>query len=45
MQKASIMQGSNQLRIDLRSLANGAYSLSVDWNDGQTKKNVQVLKQ
>ncbi len=45
IQKATVLQGSNQLSIDLRSLANGVYLLSVDWNNGQMKKAVQVLKQ
>lgn len=45
MQKATVLQGSNQLSIDIRSLAKGVYSLSADWNNGQTKKTVQVLKQ
>ncbi len=45
VQKATVLPGSNQLSMDMQSLANGAYSLSVFWNDGQTKKTVQVLKQ
>lgn len=44
-QKSNLSQGNNQLSIDMRSLANGVYSLSVDWNNGQMKKAVQVLKQ
>lgn len=45
LQKVTVLQGSNQLSIDIGSLANGIYSLSIDWNNGQTKKVVQVLKQ
>jgi hypothetical protein len=44
VQSATVLQGSNQLSADMRSLANGMYSLSVDWNNGQMKKVIQVLK-
>jgi len=44
-QKSTLLQGNNQLGIDMRSLSNGIYSLSVNWNNGQMKKTVQVLKQ
>ncbi|HEV8283037.1 MAG TPA: T9SS type A sorting domain-containing protein [Chitinophagaceae bacterium] len=45
MQKSTVLPGSNQLRIDTRSLANGVYSLHVDWNHGQIQKAIQVIKQ
>jgi hypothetical protein len=45
MQKATVLRGSNQLSIDIGSLANGVYHLSAEWNNGQTRKSVQVLKQ
>ena len=45
MQSATLLQGSNQLSVDIRSLANGVYSVSADWNNGQMKKAVQVVKQ
>ena len=45
MQRDMILQGSNQLSVDMRSLSRGIYSLSIDWNNGQMKKTVQVLKQ
>jgi hypothetical protein len=44
-QKSTLLHGNNQLSIDMRSLTNGVYSLSVNWNKGQMKKTVQVLKQ
>jgi Secretion system C-terminal sorting domain len=44
-QRAILLQGSNQLAIDMKPLANGIYSLSVYWNKGQMKKTVQVVKQ
>jgi hypothetical protein len=45
IQRATVLQGSNQLSVDMKSMANGVYSLYVDWNNGQMKKTVQVLKQ
>lgn len=44
VQRATVLQGSNQLNVDMRSLASGVYSLSVEWNNGQMKKAIQVLK-
>ena len=43
-QNATVLQGNNQLGIDMRSMAKGVYSLTVYWNNGQTKQTVQVLK-
>jgi Secretion system C-terminal sorting domain len=45
IQKNTVVQGSNQFIVDMRSLANGIYSLSVEWNSGQMKKILQVVKQ
>ena len=45
IQSATVLQGSNQLSIDMRSMAKGVYSLTVYWNNGQTKQTAQVLKQ
>jgi len=45
LQQASVLQGNNQLRVDIGSLANGIYTLSADWNEGQTKESVRILKQ
>ena len=44
-QKSTLLQGNNQVSINMRSLADGIYSLSVEWNNGQMKKTVQLLKQ
>ena len=44
-QKAMLLPGSNQLNLDMRSLPSGVYSLSVQWNNGQTERTTQVLKQ
>ena len=44
-QQATVLQGSNQLPVDMRSLVNGVYLVSADWDNGQMKKTVQVVKQ
>lgn len=45
MQKTTILQGSNQLKMEIGSLARGVYTLRAEWDNGQEKKAVQVLKQ
>jgi hypothetical protein len=45
IQSATVLQGSNQLSVGMQSLANGVYSLSLYWNNGQSKKTMQILKQ
>ena len=45
MQRAMVLQGSNQFNVDMKTLASGVYSVSIDWNNGQMKKTVQVWKQ
>jgi hypothetical protein len=45
IQKANILRGSNQLSVDMVPYANGIYPVSVDWNNGQTKKTTQIVKQ
>jgi len=44
---ANLLRGSNQLKLDMITLANGIYSVLVEWNDGQIKirKSVQIAKQ
>jgi len=44
IQKANLLQGANQLTLDLKSLPRGVYSISINWNNGQAKKAVQVVK-
>jgi hypothetical protein len=44
-QQATVLQGSNQLNVDMRSLVNGIYLVSADWDNGQMKKTAQVVKQ
>jgi hypothetical protein len=45
LQSATVLQGNNQFNVDMKSMANGVYSLTMYWNNGQTKQTVQVLKQ
>jgi hypothetical protein len=45
MQKATILQGSNQLKVDFATLSNGVYILQAEWNNGAYKKEVQLMKQ
>jgi hypothetical protein len=44
-QKTTLLQGSNQINIDMKNLAKGIYHLVTEWNGGQMKKAVQVVKQ
>ena len=45
LQNTSVLQGSNHINIDMKSLANGIYHLLVKYNNGQTQKTIQILKQ
>ena len=45
IQSATVLRGSNQLNVGMQFLANGVYSLAVYWNNGQSKKTMQILKQ
>jgi len=45
IQRDMALQGNNQFSVDMKPFASGVYSVSIDWNNGQMKKNVQVLKQ
>ncbi len=43
----NLLRGSNQLKLDMITLANGIYSVLVEWNDGliKIKKTLQIVKQ
>lgn len=45
LQQVNILRGSNQLAVDVTTLAKGFYSIMVDWHSGQIKKTIQVAKQ
>ncbi|MBC7868361.1 MAG: T9SS type A sorting domain-containing protein [Gloeobacteraceae cyanobacterium ES-bin-316] len=44
-QQTTILQGSNQVSLDMKGLAGRTYHLSAEWNNGQMKKTAQVAKQ
>lgn len=44
-QYLSLSAGINQVRIDIKSLANGTYYLSAEWNNGTVKQTAQLIKQ
>jgi hypothetical protein len=43
--KTELLPGSNQVNVDMKTLATGMYQLVIEWNNGQSKKTVQVIKQ
>ncbi|MEP7232879.1 MAG: T9SS type A sorting domain-containing protein [Ginsengibacter sp.] len=45
VQRETVLQGSNQFRINTSSLPQGSYLLSAEWNNGQNKKAMQIIKQ
>jgi len=45
VQKATVLQGSKHLSVDVKLFAKGIYHLSVEWNNGQIQKTMQVVKQ
>ena len=44
-QAANVLPGINQMNINIKSLPNGPYTISVDWNNGQTRRITQLIKQ
>lgn len=44
LQKANIVQGNNQLLINVKFLPAGQYHLSATWNNGRMQKAVQLIK-
>ncbi|HEY0679938.1 MAG TPA: T9SS type A sorting domain-containing protein [Chitinophagaceae bacterium] len=44
-QKVPVLRGSNQFSVDLGGLTSGVYSVYAEWDNGQMKKTVSVLKQ
>lgn len=45
IQNERVSQGNSQVSLNMRSLAKGIYELSLYWNNGKTKKTIQVIKQ
>jgi Secretion system C-terminal sorting domain len=44
MQKADLQPGNNQLRVDISNLPGGVYQFAIEWNNGQNKKTMQLVK-
>lgn len=44
MLKETVLPGSNQFRINMAFLPNGTYLLAAEWNNGQVKRTVSVIK-
>ena len=44
-QTATLLSGNNLVNVYLKGLAAANYQLSIDWNNGQMKKTVQIIKQ
>jgi hypothetical protein len=44
LERTAVSKGSNQLSIDISLLATGIYSLSINANNGQIKRVVQIIK-
>lgn len=45
IQSATVLIGSNQLTVDMNTLAKGIYTVLVHWKNGQIEKSIQVAKQ
>jgi hypothetical protein len=45
IQNANIARGNNQISVNMKPFANGVYALTVDWDNGQVKKTVKIVKQ
>ena len=43
-QRTVLMQGRNQVEMNLSSLSSGSYQLQINWNNGQTKKTISIMK-
>ena len=44
-QRNTLLAGNNQLNVDMRKLPPGTYHVVVEWENGQTRKSVKVVKQ
>jgi hypothetical protein len=45
IQRTELLQGTNQVNVDMKNLSAGMYNLIIEWNNGQMKRAVQVIKQ
>jgi Secretion system C-terminal sorting domain len=44
-QDANLSPGSNQVSVDMKNFPAGMYQFAIEWNNGQDKKTVQLVKQ
>ena len=44
IQSQTVSQGNSQVSLNMGSLAKGNYELSVYWNNGKTRKTIQLIK-
>lgn len=44
-QRSTIQKGNNQLNVDLGNLPQGMYAVQAEWNNGQSKNSMQIIKQ
>lgn len=44
-QQTMLLQGNNQVTMEAGNLPGGTYTLSVEWNNGQVKKSIQMVRQ
>ncbi|MEO5946395.1 MAG: T9SS type A sorting domain-containing protein [Chitinophagaceae bacterium] len=45
VQRTALLQGNNQVNMDMEKFPAGMYQLMIEWNNGQMKKTVQVIRQ
>jgi len=45
IQTATILTGNNRLAVDMSVFAKGIYHFNIEWNNGQDRKIIPVLKQ
>ncbi|HEY0677976.1 MAG TPA: T9SS type A sorting domain-containing protein [Chitinophagaceae bacterium] len=45
LQQSTLLRGSNQVVLDMKTFSNGVYHLSVTWYNGKTQRNLRVVKQ
>ena len=44
-QRVHVLAGNNQFSMDVRSFVSGIYLLTADWNGGQERKTMTIIKQ
>jgi hypothetical protein len=44
-QRANVISGMNQFRLDIGRLSNAVYTLTVEWENGRMRKTAEIIKQ